>query len=430
VSENAWALLAVTSFHPSGRVRESAVRALDNTQTGNELPFLIVRLNDWVDVVAERARDAVSRRMDQTWAREWAHNLPLVQRLAAATRRNQREFVDDVYAVLRKLPSGDALDAMLSLDDQSARRTAFRLAREGATGAERVALVERALRERVPAIRFDALRDACESFDNDTLAPIVDAARGDAFMPIRRRALEASIERYPELAVSRARDALLDASPAMREVGRRTVAQREPTTSVAQFYREQLVGGSVSQLVPVIAGLGETGQVSDAELVSPFVADTRPRVRREAIRSLGRLAALANASTITSALMDSSAKVVRAACEVVKANPSLVDYETVRTLVEDAPFTHSRIQALRLSSSLGKWANLQLLLEAARTSDPAVGAEVRKQVGVWLATANARSTVPTTRQTASISELLNNVSSPWIDDSRREWLRGFLSAWT
>ena len=429
VDENAWALLAVVSFHARGQVRESAVRALDKTQTGNELPFLIVRLNDWVDVVAERARDAVSRRMDQAWAREWARNLPLVQRLSSAKRRDHSEFVGHVYAALRKLPNGEVLDEMLSSEDQNARRLAFRLAREGATGVERVALVRRAFREEDAVIRFEALRNACESFDDETLAPIVDAAVGDAFMPIRRRAIEASIGRYPERAASLARYALLDGNPAVREVGRRAIAQREPTTNVAQFYREQLGAGSVSELVPAIAGLGETGQASDAELVAPFAADTRPKVRREAIRSLGRLDALANASTITLALTDSSAKVVRAACEAVEANPSLVDYELVRRLIDEAPFAHSRIQALRLASSLGKWANLQLLLDAARSFDPTVGADVRRQVALWLATANARFTAPTRQQLASINELMNT-ASPWVDDFTREQLRGFLSPWT
>ena len=428
VGENAWALLAVVSFHARGQLRESAVRALDETATGNELPFLIVRLNDWVDVIADRARDGVTRRMAQPWVREWARNLSLVQRMAVAKRRDHREFVGEVYGVLRNLSDRDVLEALLTSDDQNARRAAFRLARESTTGTERVALVRRAMRERDPVIRLAALRDACETLDDASLAPIVDGAAEDAFMPIRRCALLASIERYPDLAASCGRFALLDSNRAVRELGRLTIAQREPTTSVAQFYRDQLGAARASELVPVLAGLGETGQASDLELIAPFAADVRPRVRREAIRALGRLGALAYGPTIVSALNDSSAKVVRAAREAIEENSSLVDHETVRRIIDQAPYVHSRIQAVRLATTLGKWSGLQLLLEAARTFDPEVGAEVQQQIMRWLATANARSTAPTAQQASSIHELLN-AATPWVTDRTREWLRGFLTPW-
>ncbi len=43
-----WATLAVLSMHRSGYVREAALRRLAETNDGTELPYLFIRLNDWV----------------------------------------------------------------------------------------------------------------------------------------------------------------------------------------------------------------------------------------------------------------------------------------------------------------------------------------------------------------------------------------------
>src|SRR5262245_53403534 len=47
------AVAAVASFHPNGYVRETAVDWLD-TLGEPATPYLVLRLNDWVDQVAER----------------------------------------------------------------------------------------------------------------------------------------------------------------------------------------------------------------------------------------------------------------------------------------------------------------------------------------------------------------------------------------
>ena len=41
-------LLGIASCHTNGYVREAAVRELGKTEAGAELPFLLIRANDWV----------------------------------------------------------------------------------------------------------------------------------------------------------------------------------------------------------------------------------------------------------------------------------------------------------------------------------------------------------------------------------------------
>src|SRR5687768_3502571 len=79
--------IGALSFHPSGRVRERAVKRLAATSGGLELPFLLIRLNDWVDVIARRAEEAVRARLLPAYAEEFVDQLPIVLRLESRKRR-------------------------------------------------------------------------------------------------------------------------------------------------------------------------------------------------------------------------------------------------------------------------------------------------------------------------------------------------------
>lgn len=53
--------LGLASFHFNGHVRESAVRPLGDVFNGTELPFLLLRLNDWVPQVRGTAGESHTR---------------------------------------------------------------------------------------------------------------------------------------------------------------------------------------------------------------------------------------------------------------------------------------------------------------------------------------------------------------------------------
>ena len=57
-------LLGMASFHQSGYVREAALKRLDLITSGAELPFLILRLNDWVSNVRDTAYEAIRTRLE------------------------------------------------------------------------------------------------------------------------------------------------------------------------------------------------------------------------------------------------------------------------------------------------------------------------------------------------------------------------------
>jgi HEAT repeat protein len=57
--------LGIASSHPSDYVRESALRELSKLETGAEVPFLLMRVGDWVENVRVLAREPSEKRVTQ-----------------------------------------------------------------------------------------------------------------------------------------------------------------------------------------------------------------------------------------------------------------------------------------------------------------------------------------------------------------------------
>ncbi|HEY2747766.1 MAG TPA: hypothetical protein VGL86_24255, partial [Polyangia bacterium] len=147
-----WAALGIASAHSNGHVREAAVRALSWRTEGHEIPFLVVRLNDWVAQVRDAALAAASARLTTEHADDWIRVLPLVEALRRQRRADHSRFVQ---AVLRLLTSADARPALLrGLDAEqlSTRRSCFRLVLDA--GDE--TLLPRALDDRDVVVRLGA----------------------------------------------------------------------------------------------------------------------------------------------------------------------------------------------------------------------------------------------------------------------------------
>ena len=80
---------ADTCERPRSRASIHSLKA-----AGRGSPFLLVRLNDWVPVIAQRARVAVERRILPTYAGAWLVWLPLLLRLGPRSRHDPGDLVE------------------------------------------------------------------------------------------------------------------------------------------------------------------------------------------------------------------------------------------------------------------------------------------------------------------------------------------------
>jgi len=153
------ALLGLASFHNSGLVREAALREMERIHDGKDLPFALLRINDWVSEIRNRAGAILEARMKrQDYAAHFLECLPLVLRLKQCGRgKGDHERIVQNVATLLQSPECRHLlvDGMRS-GDRDTRRFCVQQA-PYLDDAESRQLLERALEGTDPIIRFWAI---------------------------------------------------------------------------------------------------------------------------------------------------------------------------------------------------------------------------------------------------------------------------------
>ena len=105
--------LGMISFGSSGYTREAAVVLLAGDHSGMELPFLIIRLKDWVREVRGAAERAVVERIRPNYAEHFVRCLPLISIL----RGRKRSDHGGIFEVIEELLRGERCSAAAAEGD-------------------------------------------------------------------------------------------------------------------------------------------------------------------------------------------------------------------------------------------------------------------------------------------------------------------------
>lgn len=424
------AVIGMASFHPNGFVREAAVAHLDLLADGRELPFLLIRLNDWVPIVADRARAAVGRRIGAGYAHAFLAHLPILLRLGIATRRHHGGVLDQVYALLRSPEGRSARDEGLGSSDTETRRVVFRLAREAERG-ESAELLARALDDPDTLIRLQAVADARRRRDAAALAPLLPRIIADPFPHVRREGLAAAAEHLPDRVDAWLGAALLDRNVVVREVARFFLQRRAAMTDFVAFYRDRVRGDAPArELAAAVAGVGETGGPGDVDVILPYLSHERAAVRRAAVRAIGTLDFDRHVAQIAGMLRDDAPSVSHAARDILRPRATVVGASSLLEIFRVASHIHSRLDALSVAAGLGKWESLPVLIEGTTATSERVRLLAREYLAAWIARQNRQFVRPTPDQLTAIGRALDayrlalgRAIADEIQAALRVWLR-------
>ncbi len=312
LGESSTIALGIATFHRSGYVRQEALRRLASANNGVELPFLLLRLNDWVNAVRHTADLLVRERLISKYADAFVDNLALLRRLALTQRGRYSEIMQGIAWLLRSEQGRKATQRGLSSDDLELRRACYEFAFQFES-VDPMLLIEKGLSDRDPAVRAFVI-GKCESIrDAGTTEHFLKRARTDAYAPVRRKALQIFVDKFPAAAEAWLQASLLDSHPSLRGYAQFKMA-RVHGVQVAEFYRKAISSHDpTTNLYAAILGLGETGVAGDAPLILPYVSGSVPRIRRAVLRAIARLETEANVDVFQKYISDNSPAVSREA---------------------------------------------------------------------------------------------------------------------
>ncbi len=343
----AHALLGAMSFHWSGYVREAAVGQLAQLQMGDELPFMLVRLNDWIPQVRTATRQAIQDRTRPAYARHFAGNLRLLQQLLIWERIDHSAFLRWILEYLRKPECSAALDEQLSSTNPVDRRLAFDLLARPDYG-ELATLLGKASQDVNPMIRLWAVRRARKDLPTEPLLSMAKKAMSDRYAAVRAQAVYAYLEHGPPDTISGTlRPFLLDPSASLRGIARFHLAARE-SIDFASFYRALIASETPSKRALAIEGLGEVGTASEADVIQRCLGDAHPHVRAASIRALSRLDGDRFVGEFVDFLLDESPTVARAAANALAKRVGLVDHACLWQDNANLKPVAARVRVLRI----------------------------------------------------------------------------------
>ncbi|HVU26317.1 MAG TPA: HEAT repeat domain-containing protein [Verrucomicrobiae bacterium] len=402
-SKFATSLVGLASFHFSGYVREAAVAELALQRTGKELPFLLIRLNDWVSQVRDAAARAVRVRIEPTYAVHFLANISLVLRLRICGRV-EKKFVDDICDLLKRAECKDILQAGTTSKDKAVRRISFQLAAE-AEPSTRAAIIRAAMTDPDAVARSWAARHFLPAVSLDELPEVIEPMLKDRFMPVRRDALWYAAAKRPDIAKQPLRAALLDNHISMRETARQFLAVAE-VKDAAGFYADAIANGSDKQRFAAICGLGETGKAADVPLVMPFLNSPLTKIRRAATYAIGKLNLEGQLERLVGVLSDAKPSVSREALKALQSKARYIALVDLENLFVNAADFHVRRNTLTLILHTDKWKKVPVLLKACADKDERIAKQAAKALRAWSINYNSSFAEPTRDDFQRISSAL------------------------
>lgn len=385
--------VGLVTSHRNGYVRAAALRALGADASNVGIPFLLIRLADWVTEVQIIAENAVQQKLRPEYASAFVGCLGLVDRLKSNSRfrAEQSQWIDSLLA---RSECAQALREGMKGPSRTIRRHCYRVAvRNPELNIHEV--LAQAIGDTDVLVRKWAFTTGPDLLParRDELTSL---AAKDSYGPIRRIAFDVLSAGSPS-AFDRLLPFLLDRSATIRRECQSVVSQRTGR-SPAEVYRARIQDSGPKNLDISVVGLAETGDRTDVDEILNLLASRSARVRRSVIRAMRILGAEGNEATFLEVVSTDVPSVAREAAFTLLSG---------RTVPADAVWAKAltntdlriRISVLKLLKNAGKWEQLRFYLQAAVDSDPGLAERAMGMLSQWLEKFN-RSFVQ-----ASISDL-------------------------
>lgn len=372
-------LLGLVSFHRNGYVRHEAIRLLAEIHDGTELPYLLIRQNDWVEPISRDAQAAVEERLTDDNLVHFVHNISLVAHLSSVRRYDHSQLIHRVVEMLIQPQHERLLLSVIQSPNRNVRRQVMRLALDIET-EHRKRVARLGLESHDAILRLWCCRMVRSLFSQHESRIIFQKLKKDRFGPVRSEAYRHEADAFPHEATGIWRDALLDTSHSIRDMAQFYLA-KNGVTDCAQVYRDALAHNPNS--VSAIWGLGETGNESDLPVMRCYLKSPFPSRRRAAVRGLAQIGGEVATGELIQCLRDDNQGVTRAAVRQLQQPGRVLNGEWLLTVVGDDPRPHCREVALRLIFKMGKWQGVPWLIHAAGYPDHQIAELARQFIETW-----------------------------------------------
>lgn len=355
LNENAFlSILRLGTFHPNGYFREKCMLALEDDEAS--LPYIALRLNDWVGPVQNTAYRILAKRLPDAKTDTAIEMLPFIDQAKKGQRYQvwQLQKTDDtVTQKILQHPDEISLDRIrdyipitrrllykiLIRPDILSKEAAHRLLDREKNGNEKNLIISRILK--------------CYHCSEEELNQYM---KGKSPI-VRKKALEIEYERLHD-AWSGLETHLLDTAKGIRS-DVCYILRRHSDFDILSFYKSAL---HTPLEAIAILGIGENGTKKDADILTEYLYDDTPKLVKFTMKSLSLLGASGLDEIYWQYLNDADVTISKAAYDAIHKSNIHYGAERLYRAYQSCHNCHTRKYLLYLLVQEPSWERLPYLL--------------------------------------------------------------------
>ncbi|WP_223786583.1 HEAT repeat domain-containing protein [Marinicella meishanensis] len=357
-------LFGLMTLHRDGFIREAALQRLKQCQSDNALPYILMRLNDWVPQVQKIARDMFLQCLPALSLQQLTRRHDLFAWLARSTRHDLTHVTQQVTAHMGRTEHRGALLDILIAGPYHERLFCLKHMPQNINRLSE--LIGVALQDPAPEIRQWGAR----KLPQDALfVPRIKKLLKDKATRVRIAALRRIPENHWPDYTDVLKLAVFDGCRSIRESARfalKHIGVFADNNDLAALYRQRL-HSEQPITVGIIAGLGETGTIDDSKLLTGYLSDSRSKIRAAALLALQQINATGMEARLINGLKDVGK--VRKLCSAILIEHPPKDLDALIAVSEQGS-SGSRKEAFKVLHSLGGLEALKYILIFILDEDP------------------------------------------------------------
>ena len=356
-------LLGLLTFHNNGYIREKALILLNNYTTGEEILFILLRVNDWVSDIREISEKIILKRLKKSNLEIFISTMPVLYGLENCLRKDHNKLIRDIENFINKYDhNSEKILKYIDCNDKIICRKCYKLL----LGKEKINkqdIIGLGLSHKDVIIQITAIKEIYKEVQKDK-------SRADYYYEILKNSKNTGIRKYaPDILVNCSEIDTIqewkvfihDTSSYARDISRYWL-RKNGINNFVEIYKTYLKEQN-NHLEGTIKGLVEVGTKEDADCLLKFIRHPKVKIKKIALKGIIRLDVEANTDILIESLSSEYIGVSRVAREGLEQLAYILDKEKLWEIVVNEKLPcHVLNNIIILFRKMPRWKSIILFL--------------------------------------------------------------------
>ena len=394
-------ILGLASFHCNGYFREQAIDKLAKAKEESVFPFILLRTNDYVEIIRIKAKKALSDLLIRDNFKEIVKSYSIIER-ARTWKHSVYEFVrEELSEIERQLAVADILAALETADLKGKIYCyEFLIRQKKMVNEEACNLL---LREADPYVKAYTFNHLIEKLSNTELIKSKDAIYNVKNSGIRIKL----IEKLFAIDYFTTQEALLftltDRYAKVRNAGLEHIKSIGECDEI-RYYHELLKENPQNQYA--ISGICEYGTKEEDEFLKTYLNSKSVKITADVIRFIVKNKFDEYIGVLTGYITDSRISLSNLSRKLLISNKQLVNLDEIYEIYIVADIWHVKENCMLFLRSLAKWESIPYILEFVYSENSDISKRGAMYFDAWKINFNKSFTRPNANQIEKIEKII------------------------